>query len=572
MQQKRIYLILLVFTLICITSTRQTCQAEDEPLPENALESTGDVPLLLPPLKEESDQRLSSAASVYVKRFKLKGNTVYSDDELAFIVSPYEERKISSEELHDVKNKISLFYYTNGYVNSGAVIPDQKITDGYITIKIIEGTLPKISVTGNTHLKSKYISRRLEIATGDGKAPLNINTLQDRLKIIKQNPRVENINANLSPGLKLGEAELEVTIKEARPYFLTVEVNNSNSPSVGAYRADIQFEHINVSGWGDSFRLKYGITEGLDTYSSKYEIPFTRWGTTFSLEADRAKSVVVAQPFDDKDIKGDTTTMGFGFKHPFYKTVSSELLMGLKFEHRKSNTYMMGMNMSFTSGVDNGESKVSVVRFSQEWIQRSLEQVVAARSTFSFGLDVLDATKADAPLNAEDTAAMPNGTFAAWLGQFQWIRRIAETQLIARLDLRLSDSPLLSIEKFAIGGRATVRGYRENLMTPDNGLIASLEWRVPVAQWNIPALTKNQKQGMVYLAPFFDYGLGGNTKSPDPAPRSISSLGLGLRWSISEKIYSEIYWGYALRDIDRSTEYDLQDDGLHFMVSTSIFE
>jgi hemolysin activation/secretion protein len=583
MRLKSICLIFL-FLLLSITIYGQSSLAEsfdiygksspagDDPLPEKTMESTSDVPLLLPPLKKEKDQRLSSAASVYVKKIKLEGNKVYSDKELAFILSPYEERQITSEELHDLKNKISLFYYTKGYINSGAIIPDQKISDGIISIKIIEGTLPEITVKGNKWLKSNYITRRLEIATGDGKAPLNINTLQDRLKIIKQNPLVENINANLSPGLKLGEAELEVDIKEARPYFLTFEFSNSNSPSVSAYRGDIQFEHINITGYGDSVRLKYGITDGLDTYSSKYEVPVSRMGTTLSLEADRSKSTVVAQPFDDKDIKGDTTTMGFGFKHPFYKSVESEFLMGVKFEHRKSNTYMLDMNMSFNSGVDNGESKVSVVRFSQEWIQRSLMQVIAARSTFSFGLDMLDATKVEETIGGNENANIPNGTFAAWLGQFQWIKRIEETQLIARLDMRISDSPLLPIEKFSIGGRSTVRGYRENFMTPDNGLIASLEWRVPIAQWNIPQLTKNQKQGMVHIVPFFDFGMGGNTKSPDPVPRTISSLGVGFRWSISEKLYSEIYWGYALRDVERTTEYDLQDDGIHFLISASVFE
>jgi len=567
--QLRLTFFIIGFFVLFNYAGFQECQAEQEPLPNKTLEGKTDVPLLLPPLKEEADERLSSAASVFIKKFKLDGNTVYSDKDLAFILSPYEERTISSEELHDVKNKISLFYYTNGYVNSGAVIPDQKVTDGYVTIKIIEGILPKISVDGNTWLRSNYISRRLELATGDGKAPLNINVLQDRLKIIKQDPRVENINANLSPGLKLGEAELEVSIKEARPYFLSFEVNNYNSPSVGAYRGDIIFEHINLTGFGDKIRIKYGITEGLDTYSTKYEIPLNRLETTFSLEADRSKSLVVARPFSDFDIKGDTTTMGGGFSHPFFKTVASEFAMGIKFEHRKSNTEMLGQNWNFTPGVENGESKVSVVRFSQEWIQRSLEQVIAARSTMSFGLDVLDASKAE---TTDSTKAVPNGTFAAWLGQFQWIKRIADTQVIARLDLRVSDSPLLSIEKFAIGGHATVRGYRENVMTPDNGLIASLEWRIPIAHWNIPALTKNQKQGMVYMAPFFDFGKGTNTRSEDPEPGSISSIGLGFRWSISENFYTEVYWGYPLRDIERSTEYDLQDDGLHFMFSANVFD
>jgi len=569
--------ILFAFLLFIILNFQQVL-AEEDPLPKDVLDKKTEVPLLLPKLKEDTEERLSTAASVFVNKFIFEGNSVYSDDDLAFIVSPYEEREISSEELHEVKNKISLFYYTKGYVNSGAVLPDQKVTDGNIRIKIIEGILPKISVTGNTWLKSSYISRRLEIATGDGKAPLNINTLQNRLKMIKQDPLVKNINANLSPGLKLGEAELEVSVKEARPYFLNFEFSNSNSPSVGSYRGDIIFEHINVTGYGDRLRLKYGITEGLDTYASKYVIPLNRWGTTFSLIADRSKSEVVVSQFEELRINGDTTTMGFGVKHPFYKTVSSEFLMGLSFDQRKSNTYIMDdQSFSFTTGVYNGESKVSVLRFTQEWIQRSLSQVIAARSTISLGLDILDSTDiASEPdsvtqLKGHEGETIPNGTFATWLGQFQWIKRIGDTQLISRLDARLSDSPLLPIEKFAIGGRGTVRGYRENLMTPDTGLVASVEWRVPVAHWNIPALTKNQKMGTVYLAPFFDFGWGGNIKAEQPVPRTISSIGLGVRWDICEHLYSEIYWGYALRDVEQ-TDSDLQDDGIHFLITANAFD
>jgi hemolysin activation/secretion protein len=575
MQLKHTFVLFALLILLTCLNLKQL-QAEEDPLPNDLLDKKTEVPLLLPKLKEDTEQRLSSAASVYVNKFILEGNSVFSDDELGFIVSPYQEREISSEELHEVKNKISLFYYSKGYVNSGAVIPDQKVTDGHIRIKIIEGILPKISVSGNTWLKSNYISRRLEIATGDGKAPLNINTLQDRLKIIKQDPIVENINANLSPGLKLGEAELEVSVKEARPYFLNFEFSNSNSPSVGAYRGDVIFEHINMTGYGDRIRFKYGITEGLNTYASKYVFPINRCGSTFSLIADRSKSEVVIHPFDDLRITGDTTTLGFGFKHPFYKTVASEFLMGLNFEHRKSNTYIFDdQDFSFSLGVDNGESKVSVLRFSQEWIQRSLSQVIAARSTISIGMDILDATditKDPGSITKTNVDTIPKGTFATWLGQFQWIKRIADTQLITRLDLRLSDSPLLPIEKFAIGGRGTVRGYRENLMTPDNGLVASVEWRVPVAHWNIPALTNNQKMGTVSLAPFIDFGWGGNRKSEQPNPRSISSIGLGARWLISEHLYSEIYWGYALRDVEQATEHDIQDDGIHFLITANAFE
>jgi len=539
---------------------------------QNQDNSNQNETFMLPPVKDDNSS-LSSAAQVYVKRFKLVGNTIFTEKHLRKeVLKQYEGKKITSEQLQEAKHKITNYYISQGYINSGAVIPDQKVQNNEITIKIIEGKLTKTEVSGTTWLKPKYILSRLAIATEEGKKPLNINVLQDYLKIIKQDPLIENINANLSPGVQLGEAELSVKVDEARPYMFSSEFNNHNSPSIGAYRGDFSFTHINVSGWGDSINASYGWTEGLDNYSIKYSFPINRWGTSLNIDVDQSDSIVVADTFRDFDIKGKTITYGTGFRHPFIKTVSQELAMSLRFEKRRSQTSLLGDDFSFSAGVVDGESNVSVVRCTQEWIDRSLSYVFAFRSTFSIGLDILDSTDIGEGFSKEETGDyQPNGSFATWLGQFQWIQRLntLNSQLIFRLDLRLSDSPLLPMEKFAIGGYSTVRGYRENQLTPDNGLVSSVEWRIPVI--NVPVLSKDPKDGLIIIAPFFDYGKGGNTNSEDPEISSISSLGLGVRWFMNKYAYTEIYYGYALRRVEGGPDWDLQDDGVHFLVRGGMF-
>lgn len=42
-----------------------------------------------------------------------------------------------------------------GYINSGAVIPDQQVIEGRITFKIIEGELTQVEVSGNEQVKTK---------------------------------------------------------------------------------------------------------------------------------------------------------------------------------------------------------------------------------------------------------------------------------------------------------------------------------------------------------------------------------------------------------------------------------
>ena len=126
------------------------------------------------------------------------------------------------------------------------------------------------------------------------------------------------------------------------------------------------------------------------------------------------------------------------------------------------------------------------------------------------------------------TTNIPDGQFFAWLGQFQWTRRLTDWDLqsIFRLDVQLSSQPLLPLEQIAVGGRYSVRGYRENQLVRDNGLIVSLESRLPIVR-NKPWAD------FVQLAPFVDFGRAWNTKLPTPDPKMMVSIGIGLRWAIT---------------------------------------
>jgi hemolysin activation/secretion protein len=398
-----------------------------------------------------------------------------------------------------------------------------------------------------------------------GDEPLNIDTLQDRLKLIRQDSRIETINANLNPGLKPGESQLDIEIHETRPYHLSAKFNNYNSPGIGAYRGEFELSHINLSGWGDSLKAIYGITEGLDDYSLEYSIPFTRRDTTLNLKIERADSTVVSDPFNHLDIESRTKTYSLSVRHPFFKSLSREISAEIGLEKRDSDTTLLDEGFAFSEGVpENGETTVSVLRFSQEWVERSLTQVLAARSTLGFGLDVFDPT-----INEQS----PDGRFFTWLLQFQWVFKtgFAESQGVFKTDYRYSNKPLLPVEKFSIGGSSTVRGYRENLMTTDNGVISSLEWRVPVTKLKFPWLSKSPNDGEFQLCPFFDFGKGWNTDRSDPDPSYIYSVGLGARWYIGKDILAEIYWGQSLKDAPISGERDIQDDGIHFQISAELF-
>lgn len=509
--------------------------------------------------------KLSSIEKIFVEKIIIKGNTVIAGKELESLAKPYENKEITQEKLQELRQKLTKYYISKGYINSGAIIPDQEIENGILILQIIEGRLAKVNISGNSWLKTGYISSRLQDISEHEKEPLNVNKLQQQLKLLKQNHLIDNVNASLSPGLELGQAFLNIEVKEARPYNIGFIFNNYKSPSIGGYQGEFSLSHMNLTGWGDAINLRYAITQGLDEYSAAYSIPIYHMGTELEIGTDRSESAVVAEPFDLLDIDSSTKTYSIKLSHSFYKNLSREFAMSLGFEKRESKTSLLGEGFAFSQGVEpDGKSNISVFRFSQQWADRSIDQVLAARSTFNLGTDLGGAT-------INETG--PDGKFFSWLGQFQWLKRLSfmDSQFITKTNLRLSADPLLPMEKFEIGGFSSVRGYRENRITADNGIIATAELRIPLINLEIPWLSDKPGEGLIQVCPFFDFGHAWNTDSPDPENDTIYSAGLGLRWSVNKRVNASLYWGYALKDIENADSYDLQDDGFHFQVSAFIF-
>lgn len=515
------------------------------------------LPTLPPPRKEE---RLGAQFKVFVRKFRFIGNTVFSEQALSRITAPYENREIISEELQEVRHKLSLYYVNKGYLNSGVVIPDQEVKEGIIRLQIIEGKLSDIEVSGNTWLRSGYIAKRLALGAG---SPLNIYKLQERLLILRQNPLIERINAELGPGVTVGKGILKVKVAEQRPYTLTLAFNNYRSPSIGSKQGEVVAAHSNLTGWGDRLWARYGLTEGVDEVAATYAIPLNAYDTTLGLRFDRSSALVIEEPFSELDITSETETYGVALSQPFYLSPYQTFSIGLALERRHSETFLLGIPFSFSPGVRNGKSDVTVVRFSQEWLSRSLTQLIAARSIFSVGIDALDATVNPSP---------PDGKFFTWLGQFQWVRRLPhrDSEVLFRSDVQLAGETLLPIEKFPIGGANSVRGYRENQLVRDNGWVSSLEFRVPVFRLPLPWLSERPEEGLVQLVPFADFGWSWNTGSSTPEPEIIYSVGLGIRWDPTRRIHGQLYWGKALKDVD-NPDTDLQDEGIHFLVSWQVF-
>jgi hemolysin activation/secretion protein len=107
-----------------------------------------------------------------------------------------------------------------------------------------------------------------------------------------------------------------------------------------------------------------------------------------------------------------------------------------------------------------------------------------------------------------------------------------------------------------------------NTLVSDNGVVFSLEDRIPVLRFPLPALTVDE--AVVRVAPFFDYGSGWNKSRPTSGPSALSSVGIGVLCDIGDSLSAQIYYGHGLRRI-QGLGHSLQEDGVYFRLTKSVF-
>ncbi|WP_448266992.1 ShlB/FhaC/HecB family hemolysin secretion/activation protein [Nostoc sp. DSM 114159] len=493
--------------------------------------------------------------TIVVERFEVVGSTVFSAQELAQATAEFTKRPISLTQVYQARSKITDLYVKNGYITSGAYIPPQTIQSGVVKIQVVEGKLEDIQVTGTRRLNPNYVRSRLAIATSP---PLNRQRLLEALQLLQLNPLIKNVTAELSAGSQTGTSLLEVKIREAKTFSGQIILDNGRSPSVGSFRRGLRLNEANLLGLGDGLSVGYTNTDGSNSFDASYTLPLNPRNGTLSFNYGTTSSNVIEPPFDTLDIESASRYYEVTFRQPIVQTPTQEFALGLTASRRESDISWKlqkesegGFPPSLLSpGADEeGRTRVSALRFFQEWTSRNSREVIALRSQFSLGIDVLNAT-----VNQD----APDSRFFAWQGQAQWARLLApETLLLLRLNTQLASTTLLPIEQFGIGGQDSVRGYRQDYLLTDNGTFVSAEVQVPILR--LPQINSTLK-----VIPFVDFGVGWNSSNREnPDRNTLAAVGLGLRWAQGDRFSVRLDWGIPLVSVN-SNERTLQENGLYF--------
>lgn len=532
-----------------------------DPLP---VEPLPDEPLFLPPPEEllpvpltpsPTDPDSNLPAAITVERYEVVGSTVFEPGEFAAVTAQF-VGTISFAELLQARSAVTQLYVEQGYITSGAFIPPQTLEDGVVVIQVVEGSLEAVNVTGNRRLRSSYIRDRLQLA---GETPLNVPELLEGLQLLQLDPLIERISADLQAGVRPGTSLLQVEVDEADSFGVTPSFDNGRSPSVGSVRRQINVTQANLLGFGDGLSVGYTNTEGSNGVDASYSIPINPRDGRIQLGFGMTESEVIEQPFDELQIQSTSRYFELGYRQPLHRTPTNEFALGVSFTNQSSQTEL-GIDdigpFPLSPGADEeGRTRVSALRFYQEWTERSSQHVLAARSQFSLGVGLFDAT-----INE----GAPDSQFLSWRGQGQWVRLLApDFLLLVRGDVQLAPEGLLPLEQFGLGGQQSIRGYRQDALLTDNGALFSAEVRVPVLR--IP-----EWDGLLQVVPFLDAGTAWNIDTPDPDPRHLAGAGMGVLWQMGDTFSARLDVGFPLVSVE-SRESTWQENGIYFSVSFTPF-
>lgn len=490
--------------------------------------------------------------TIQVKQFDVVGSTVFSAKDFEPITKPYLNRSVSFAELLQLRSTIAELYIKNGYVTSAAVLPPQVLSGGVVKIQVIEGSIESINVIGTRRLNPAYVRSRIGLVA---QAPLNVNRLLEGLRLLQLDPLIASISADLQAGTRPGTSVLQVTISEAKTFSVTPSIDNARSPSVGSFRRQLELAQANLLGLGDGIRAGYTNTDGSNGVDLSYTVPLNPRNGSLRLAYGSTRSRVIEEPFNVLDIQARSRYYEFTLRQPLLQKSTNEFAIGLTFSRQESETELGIDNIGpfrLSPGADDqGRTRISALRFFQEYVQRSDRQVFAARSQFSLGTRFFNSTIND---------QAPDSRFLSWRGQAQWTRLLArDSLLLVRGDLQLSDRTLVPLEQIGLGGQETVRGYRQDALLTDNGFLFSTEIRLPIVR---------SGNGLLQVAPFIDLGTGWNRNGENPDPGTLVGAGLGLLWRQGNDFSARIDFGFPLVSVS-GEKRTLQENGIYFSVRYS---
>ena len=469
----------------------------------------------------------------------------------------------------------------SGFYIAGLSQPIEPPTNGVLTVRVDAGRVGDVRVAfqgkegeeGEAAADGRWYSadqiRRQFGKSAPGK-PFDYGALYNALAEVNEIPDLA-VDTDVKVRQEQGEdgmvkslADLTLNVRESMPIHGGVELGNDGSKQSGNWWAGVSLRHQNLTLHDDVLSVEGQVAlkdASMYAVQGSYLLPHHLWkGGTIGVYGGYSE-LNINNLIPDIGVSGMGRYAGLRVSQRLLDTRFHriEVAIGQTFRWTTENLTFAG------AGVDERNARVAPYYAQLSWQQKSLDAL--AGRTFAMvelSHNISDWLGASEHLDTMRVGA--NGDYTIGRAQVARLQALnsgsgegldSRWTLFVRAMGQLSDTPLVSMEQFGMGGIATVRGYEERELLGDDAALGSIELRTPVFRLFDGANAVNLRDRIQFVA-FMDTGWVGLDKT-QPGERGstyLLSAGLGLRYALWQNALLRFDWGFPLKDT-----YDSESTG-----------
>ncbi len=466
------------------------------------------------PALEREPQRLTTpsqpqpgAQVVRVREWLLVGNATLETARLLRLLQPFTDVALSLPQIREAAAIIQQAYEEAGWL-ARVQIPEQDITDGRVTLEIIEARLGSVQLEeGST---SRVQPERLQALLRTQQAPgttLNMAAV-NRGVLLADDLSGVMVSGTLAPGATPGTTDVILKARAEEPWLFDVSVDNTNARAVGAYKITTNLTWNSPAGLGESFTALAAKSEGSQYVRLGASVPIGNYGWRTSVYATEMKYRIITPDADGRaqDINGQTNTAGIDLTYPLLRTRTANLIVLLGLDRRRfegfandalnSQYSVPGMQAGFTGNHFDSFGGEAANSYSVVWRGAEIGTIQPQENP-----------------NTQGRFDKVNWSFAR---EQSLIRDVSLS--VQMRGQNTGNKELDSSENMSLGGPAGVRAYPVGEASGPQAYIGNLElrWRVG-SQW--------------LFTPFFDYGRVEKRVSGGPREYDLRGVGLSALWT-----------------------------------------
>lgn len=529
----RLLALLAGATVSIATWAQATAPASTDP---GRLRERFDVPVSppqearLPELKggaQEAVPESVKAIRVTLRDIQVEGATVFTPEQLRAQTDGYLNREISGADIFGLAQALTAYYRNAGYFLSLVVVPPQTLSDGRLTLRVIEGYVHEVFIDGDERVRKELAAIGEEIKSI---RPLRAEVLERYLLIANEFPGTQ-LRSVLTPSDVPGAADLTLIakIKNVEGF---ASVDNYGTRYIGPNQAMVGVSANQLIGVNDQWRY-IGVGTG-DTEMAYHQLAYSQTLNHEGLKVGVSVSQALTQPGDTlkaNDIRGRSEAVSFSLGYPLLRTRNQSVLTRLVYDVTDID--------GSSAGTRTTEDRIRALRAGLSW---QLLDRWDGQNTLE--LDVSQGVGGTTRADSLKSRSGADGMFNKVTFDYTRVQPLSASWAVTMgvMGQWTGDTPLLSSEQMALGGRKIGRAYESAELVGDRGLAVRLEPRYQGAS-GLSWLPAYQLLGF--------YEIGEVTQvvvqsAGTPATQSLASAGVGARLFLVGNLTAQVEAAWPL--------------------------